>query len=89
MPLFKGLLLYSNSWQHCVYLLLQVVDHLLAVDQMVERKYAPVLVEEALHKHKNDVVKVRWLASIILFRLKFYKLYIIMIFYIVNSETPQ
>jgi len=35
----------------------EVVDHLLAVDSLVEKKFAPVLVEEALHAHKNDIAK--------------------------------
>ncbi|XP_059163302.1 uncharacterized protein LOC131946501 isoform X2 [Physella acuta] len=35
----------------------EVLDHLLAVDQLVEKKYAPVIVESALHKLKNNTEK--------------------------------
>ncbi|CAL1528732.1 unnamed protein product [Lymnaea stagnalis] len=35
----------------------EVLDHLIAVDQLVEKKYAPGLVESALHTCKNDTVK--------------------------------
>ncbi|BFY98282.1 hypothetical protein BsWGS_01322 [Bradybaena similaris] len=35
----------------------EVLDHLIAVDTLVERKYAPVIVEAALCTYKNDVEK--------------------------------
>ncbi|KAH9494939.1 hypothetical protein Btru_020842 [Bulinus truncatus] len=36
----------------------EVLDHLLAVDRLLEQKFAPVFVESALQTYKNDVVKV-------------------------------
>ncbi|CAG5116549.1 unnamed protein product [Candidula unifasciata] len=35
----------------------EVLDHLIAVDMLVEKKYAPVIVESALCTFKNDVEK--------------------------------
>lgn len=36
----------------------EVLDHLIAVDQLVEKKFAPALVESALHTYKNNIIKV-------------------------------
>lgn len=43
---------------------MQVLDHLIAVDTLVEKKYAPVIVETALCTFKNDVEKVNVFVSI-------------------------
>ncbi|XP_013089955.2 ubiquitin-associated protein 1-like isoform X1 [Biomphalaria glabrata] len=43
----------------------EVLDHLLAVDQLVEKKFAPVFVESALQTFKNDMVKAEKFLSLL------------------------